>query len=284
MDGVRRASAHEIVFQAREGGPELNCCSVNSPRGLGMLSDWALMSTRDELRAREALVVNYYGPSRIELETGSGVSVTLTQETDYPATGRILLRVDPDRACTLPVKLRVPRWSAESRASLNGQSIAGVTPGTYLTIERTWKPGDTVTLDLGLSLHAWAGERESAGLTALYRGPILLAYDHRYNLELVSGRPPSVRPESARDLRDAPRLWMPVLDEGPMEASAMEWEGLLAPWLLFEFRSEDGRPVRLCDFASAGETGTPYRSWLELSYAPEPRPYARDNPLRSRPL
>ena len=37
MDGVRKASAHEIVFQAREGSPELNCCSVNGPRGLGML-------------------------------------------------------------------------------------------------------------------------------------------------------------------------------------------------------------------------------------------------------
>ena len=37
MDGVRKASAHEIVFQAREGSPELNCCSVNGPRSLGML-------------------------------------------------------------------------------------------------------------------------------------------------------------------------------------------------------------------------------------------------------
>ncbi|HEU4754729.1 MAG TPA: beta-L-arabinofuranosidase domain-containing protein, partial [Armatimonadota bacterium] len=28
MDGVKLASAHEIVFQAHPGGPELNCCSV----------------------------------------------------------------------------------------------------------------------------------------------------------------------------------------------------------------------------------------------------------------
>jgi DUF1680 family protein len=32
MDGAREASAHTIVFQARAGTPELNCCSVNGPR------------------------------------------------------------------------------------------------------------------------------------------------------------------------------------------------------------------------------------------------------------
>ena len=48
MDGVREATAHQIVFQAREGTPELNCCRVNSARGFGMISDWALMRGGDE--------------------------------------------------------------------------------------------------------------------------------------------------------------------------------------------------------------------------------------------
>jgi len=41
MDGARLASAHSIVFQSRAGSPELNCCSVNGPRALGLTGEWA---------------------------------------------------------------------------------------------------------------------------------------------------------------------------------------------------------------------------------------------------
>ena len=141
-----------------------------------------------------------------------------------------------------------------------------------------------MTLDLDMSLHAWPGERESSGLASLYRGPILLAYDHRYNLDLVAGQPPSVRPREARDVQAAPRLWMPALEAGRMVERPAEWTGLLPPWLLFAFEAADGRPVHLCDFASAGQAGTPYRSWLDLAHAPLPRAYSPENPLRSQPL
>lgn len=60
MDGFREASAHTIVFQARAGTPELNCCSVNAPRALGMLSEWAVMADA------AGLVVNYYGPGSFQ--------------------------------------------------------------------------------------------------------------------------------------------------------------------------------------------------------------------------
>lgn len=83
MNGIRRASAHHIVFQSREGSPELNCCSVNSARGFGMISDWALM------KDTEGLILNYYGPSELTARIKPGLSMTLTQETDYPVGGRI---------------------------------------------------------------------------------------------------------------------------------------------------------------------------------------------------
>lgn len=81
MDGVREASAHSIVFQARAGTPELNCCSVNARRSLGMLSDWAVMNDN------AGLVVNYYGPGAFEGRLANGTRVRLRWETDYPGSG-----------------------------------------------------------------------------------------------------------------------------------------------------------------------------------------------------
>ena len=42
----------------------------------------------------------------------------------------------------------------------------------------------------------------------------------------------------------------------------------------------DDCKLRLCDFGSAGEGGSPYRSWLPVKQIGKP-PFASDNPLRS---
>jgi len=81
VDGVREASAHTIVFQSRFGTPELNCCSVNAPRGLGMLSEWGVMQTAD------GIAVNCYGPCEVSLKLADGALLRLQQETRYPADG-----------------------------------------------------------------------------------------------------------------------------------------------------------------------------------------------------
>jgi hypothetical protein len=61
----------------------------------------------------------------------------------------------------------------------------------------------------------------------------------------------------------------------------VSWDDWLSPLLLLEFEDVDGLPVRLCDFGSAGEAGTLYRSWLPIKHAPGPVGFSRENPLRS---
>ena len=57
LNGRRAASFHSIVFQSRPGQPELNCCSVNAPRALGMITEWGVMKRTDE-SGQESLFVN----------------------------------------------------------------------------------------------------------------------------------------------------------------------------------------------------------------------------------
>jgi hypothetical protein len=169
MDGVRRKSIEEIGFQVRPGSEEINCCSANAPRGFGMIAQWALMSDG------HGLVVNWYGPSTMSARL-QGVDVVLKEQTEYPREGRILLEVSPQSELRFPLKLRIPGWSARTQVQIDGQPVAGVRPGSYLTVERSWKPGDTVQIDLDMSLHYWVGERQCAGKASIYRGPLLLVH------------------------------------------------------------------------------------------------------------
>ena len=253
MDGVRRASAHEIVFQARPGSPELNCCSVNGPRGLGLVSDWAVMDSGRSLR------LNYYGPGTVRVRY-AGTTVELRQQTEYPCEGRIVLAVTPTQPRPFRLELRIPHWSARTRATVNGESVRGVCAGTYLALERHWRRGDRVRLDLDMSLHFWRGERECRGLTSVYRGPILLAYDRRL------------------DAAAAARV--PVLDARSLVARRRVHASGLPVMLALDVRDARGARLRLCDFASAGQAGTPYRSWLRVRHAPRAA-FRPTNPLRS---
>jgi DUF1680 family protein len=233
------------------------------------------------MRDAEGLVLNYYGPSTITAGVRKGMVVTLSQETSYPISGRIVLRVDPAARGRFTLKLRIPYWSADTGVSVNGEAASGVVPGQYLVLDRTWQEGDTVVLDLDLSLHYWSGERECAGQTAVYRGPILLAYDHRYNLDLAAGEAPSVRTYETWKTDGNTVLDVPTLDARTMQGRAATWDDWLPPWMLFAFQAADGRVVHLCDFGSAGEAGTLYRSWLPIANAPGPFAFSKRNPLRS---
>lgn len=235
MDGVRRASAHDIVFQSREGTPELNCCSVNSARGFGLLSDWALM------RDAEGLLLNWYGPGTLAAD-----ELSLNIETDYPRSGEIRMQITRAAPGACMLKLRIPRWSARTVVTVNGETRPGAAPGSYLPLTREWLPGDEIVLSLDMAFHAWVGARECAGLASLYRGPLLLTYDRRFN---------DMDPDD-----------LPTLDARTLDGRLVDWPGRIPPVLLLAF-SVNGQTLRLCDFGSAGEAGTPYRSWLPIAHA-----------------
>jgi hypothetical protein len=139
--------------------------------------------------------------------------------------------------------------------------VSGVEPGTYLSLDRTWKPGDVIGMELDMAPRIWAGEREAAGRASLYQGPILLTYDPRFNPGKAEGPP--------------------ALDARQLDLSPATWSGRRAPLLLVEVKSPSGS-LLLCDFASAGFDGSPYRSWLRIDHA-SPVQFRRDRPWRTKP-
>ena len=168
MDGRRVSAVEQVAWQTRPGCEQMICCTANGPRGFGLISDWALLTDA------RGLVLNWYGPSTLTAAV-RGTAVTLTQETGYPRDGRIALAVAPATPTSFALRLRIPYWSQRSAVRVNGVAQPGVKPGNYLTLERAWTAGDTVEIDLDLGLRFWRGERECAGRSSVYAGPLLLA-------------------------------------------------------------------------------------------------------------
>jgi DUF1680 family protein len=238
VNGVRQASAHHIVFQARFGTPELNCCSVNAPRGIGAISEWAV------LLDVAGPLLSYYGPGALELSLADGTGVTLTQETAYPAEGDVKLRVGLAAPATFDLRLRIPSWSKTTRVAVNGTPVEGIVPGTYLSLKREWREGDEVDLAFDMSPRYWTGELMRQGMAAVYRGPLLLAFDPKYN---------------AMDTVE-----MPALDAQRLDSDPVTVEARFQPLVARRFTASDGRAVVLCDFATAGAHGTDSAAWLPV--------------------
>jgi DUF1680 family protein len=255
MDGDRKASAHDIVFQARAGSPELNCCSVNGPRALAMLADWAVMRTED------GIAVNYYGPASFTLPLTSGRKVRLELETEYPSSGYIRLTLTLEAPESFALRLRIPHWSEQTNLRVNGEAAPMPVPGHYLTLDQQWKSGDAIELSLDMALRVWAGERECEGKAALFQGPLLLAYDPRFGM---------LHPER-----------LPILDLTRLQEYDAPWALPPQPLLLRKLAAAGSQDIVLCDFANVGATGTPYISWLPARGV-TPQPFTRANPSRTR--
>jgi uncharacterized protein len=252
VNGVRKPSHEDIAFQARPGGMFLNCCSVNGPRGLGMLSQWAVM------RCGDGLTINYYGPMGAEVTLADGTPVTIQQKTDYPLGNTVHLKIVPKSEKRFTLALRIPSWSAKSAFEVNGRPEADVRPATYLRLSRIWRPGDEVTLRFDLGLRYEAGDLEQAGRVSLYRGPILFCADDRFHAE------PLARIDIAR-LQEAKLI--------PVDEAVERLAGSYSPWFVLDLPA-GGKSVRLIDFASAGATGKGYESWLLATGARPPPPPA----------
>lgn len=179
----RRPAVSDLGWQSRPGAWYLSCCAANGPRGLAGVSDWAVMVSRS------GVVVNLYAPSQITAVGHDGVAVTVTQDTAFPTSGRIVLTVLAGDGHPRSVGLRIPAWSPSSTVSVAGGPPQAVEPG-YHEIVRSWSEPTTVVLELDISTRRVAGASTpagadpnsgsgAAGRVAYFVGPLLLAYDER---------------------------------------------------------------------------------------------------------
>jgi DUF1680 family protein len=93
--------------------------------------------------------VNLYSASTAILDLRSAGPVRVEQRTRYPFEGEVKITLTPQRESAFPMHLRIPEWAEGAKLRVNDDAV-GVPPepGSYAVIERRWRAGDTITLEL----------------------------------------------------------------------------------------------------------------------------------------
>jgi len=146
--------------------PNFGCCTANMHQGWPKFVAHMWMATGDG-----GLAAIAYGPSRVTAKVAGGVEAVISEETDYPFDGRIRLTVEVQRPASFPLHLRIPAWADGATVTI-GDDTVGVTPGAFTVLNRTWKPGEVVTLTLPMRLRT---ETRYNNSISILRGPLVFS-------------------------------------------------------------------------------------------------------------
>jgi uncharacterized protein len=145
------------------------CCTGTGVEEFAKLSDSIYFHDDD------GLYVNLFIPSEL---TWKEKGIRVRQDNAFPDTPSTTLTISVEHSASMPLNLRIPYWTA-SKASvkINGRPTeASASPGSYLTLLRTWNTGDRIELALPMNLRIEKMPDEPTTQAILY-GPLVLAGD-----------------------------------------------------------------------------------------------------------
>jgi DUF1680 family protein len=162
--------------------PNFGCCTANLHQGWPKLVTRLWMATLDNGLAAVAL-----GPSVVSATVGTGATVTITEETEYPFRDEIRFTVRSDRGVGFALHLRVPGWATAATIRVGDEAPRSVAPGTFQRVERVWASGDVVVLSLPMEPRV---EQRYRGAVSVLRGPLVMALKIGEEFRRLRGEPP----------------------------------------------------------------------------------------------
>jgi hypothetical protein len=144
------------------GVTQYRCCPHNYGMGWPYLVEEMWLATLDG-----GLCAAVYGPSRVTAQVAGGGQVTITEATSYPFSDTVTLTVSLSNPTAFPLVLRIPGWCSSPSVSVNGGGVSAGGGPTYVTINRTWSSGDTVSLQMPMSpvVRTWSTQENAASVS-----------------------------------------------------------------------------------------------------------------------
>ena len=162
----------------------ISCCVSSEPRGISMIPALA-WGTLEK------------GPAILLYTEGSFETpfAKITVKTSYPQQGAVRITVNNPKPKRFALQLRVPTWTKSFTASVGKQKFTGK-PGSFLVIDRSWKSGDAVDINLDITVQVIPGGKSYPDAVAIQRGPQVLAAEDSLNPQGASWRAATLK-ESA---------------------------------------------------------------------------------------
>lgn len=172
---------------ARSTWFDCSCCPTNICRFIPSVPGYVYATQENQFW------VNLFVEGSAEVKLASG-KVQVKQTTRYPWDGQVEITVQPaQEGQQFALHVRIPGWargevfpsdlyrylneSTEvSTLAVNGQEVSNEVKDGYATIDRTWRSGDLVTLQLPMPVRrvvAHENIEADRGRVALVRGPIV---------------------------------------------------------------------------------------------------------------
>ncbi|MGO9587467.1 MAG: glycoside hydrolase family 127 protein [Limisphaerales bacterium] len=165
------------------------CCPGNITRFLPSLPGYFYAQSGD------TIYVNLYAGSKAGFKLKNGRAVKITQETRYPWDGvvKMTVQLDWQKSMKFTINVRIPGWARNEVVpgglykfsdsvnepvilTVNDEDMPVRPDQGYVSLDRAWKSGDVIELDLPMRIrHVAASENVVAdrGRIALQRGPIV---------------------------------------------------------------------------------------------------------------
>ena len=162
------------------------CCPSNLCRFIPSVPGYVYATRGD------SLYVNLFAASTATVSL-KGNGIALQQQTQYPWSGEVEIKVTPGKEGTFTMMVRIPGWArgevtpgalyeyADTArqgywVAVNGKRAGGGLDKGYMAITREWKKGDVVSLHLDMAprtVKADSRVKADRGRRAVERGPLV---------------------------------------------------------------------------------------------------------------
>ncbi|MDX1543807.1 MAG: glycoside hydrolase family 127 protein [Christiangramia sp.] len=131
----------------------------------------------------DSLYVNLFIPSELNWKE-KGVKIIQENDLESQEQTRLTFETNDD-VVDFNLMVRYPSWAKENfKVKVNGENIAvNVTTGSFVSLNRKWKNGDEVTIDLPMQLRSENLPDESNYASLIYGPYVLAAKMNESNLE-----------------------------------------------------------------------------------------------------